>query len=134
MTALSSLNTVISITAGGTLTPVAGARNVDWNPGEVESYELDDLDDDYINKDVSGRSGGGEVSLQMFTDFTSAGWVALKTLWTTPEKAACSITWSDNAATQPFSGIVKTLPVKAERGQPLLTDVKIEVAEKPTLV
>lgn len=142
MPAVSSLGTVLKVAISSVLTAISGIRDVDWKPGEVELMEIDDIDDDYVNQDVTGRASAGEVTAQMFSDFASASWAKLTTLFETPAKEDFQIEWQQDsdgttadlqATTQPFTGILKTLPVKAERGQPLLTDISIAVAERPTL-
>lgn len=141
-TAFSSLGTELKVAISAVLTTIAGIRDVDWKPGEVELMEVDDILDDYVEQDATGRIQSGEVTAQMFTDFASAAWAKLAGLWTTPAKEDFQIEWQQDSdsgtaglqpTTQPFKGILKQLPVKAERGQPLLSDISIAVVEKPTL-
>ena len=134
-TCITSLGSTLKIDIASTLTPIAGVRNIDFDPGEVETFDKDDLNDDYVESDVTGRQLGGEVSGDMFTDFAAATWTALADLWDAPAKENFQIDYPDVAAsTQPFVGILKKLPVKAERGSPLMTALSIKVAEKPSLI
>lgn len=140
----SSLGTVLQVAVATVLTAIAGIRDVKWNPGEAETFECDDLADTHVNLGATGRTMGGECTAQMFTDFLAATWTPLADLMMTPVVTDFAIVWtaadSDDgtagiqAATQPFKGIFKSLPVVAERGQPLLSDLSIAVAEKPTIV
>lgn len=142
--AYSSLGTILEVEVATVMTEIAGIRNVNFNPGEVEMFESDDLVDTHVNQSVTGRTGGGEVTAQMFTDFLAATWTPLADLWMTPAVNNYRVTWPNadsdggtagvQAATQPFVGILKTIPVVAERGQPLLSDISISVARKPVLV
>jgi hypothetical protein len=141
--AVSSLHTVLKVEIATVLTAVAGIRNVDWKPGDVETMEIDAIDDDYVNLDATGRVAAGEVTAQMFTDLSSAAYAKFVTLFVTPAKNDFQIEWPQDItpgtaglqpALQPFKGILKSLPIKAERGAPLLTDISIAVAERPTLV
>ena len=142
MSKFSSLGTELQLTISSVLTEVAQVRDIEFDPGELELYETDDISSDHVEEDPSGRTKGGSVKASMFYDPASASNTALIALWNTPVKTSgvyvptvWAIVWSSNpAATQGFSGTLVKQPVKAERGSPLIKDLEIKVTRKPTLV
>ena len=139
MTVSSSLGSILQLTISAVLTTIAGVRDLEFDPGEVETFERDALEDvDYVDLDVTLRTKGGKCSGSMFYDPAAATNTALVALInspsTTTRNTAWQITWSDPAATtQPFSGILTKLTRKASRGEPLTSDFEIAVSQKPTL-
>ena len=135
MATTTSIGTILKVNIASTMTAIAGIRNVDFDPGEVETMEIDDLDDDFVNLDVTGRASGGEVTAELFRDFAAASQDKLAALWDAPAKESFQIVYPDaDDSTQPFTGILTKFPVKSERGNPLMSDISIKVATKPTLI
>jgi hypothetical protein len=142
MAKYSSLGTKLQLTIASVLADVAQVRDVDFDPGELEMYEVDDLSSTNVDEDPSGRTKGGSVKASMFYDPASASNTALIALWNSPVQTsgvyvptAWAIVWSASpAATQLFSGTLTKQTRKAERGSPLMADLEIKVTRKPTLV
>jgi hypothetical protein len=138
----SSLGTKLQLTIASVLADVAQVRDVEFETPELELMEIDDLSNDYVERDPSGRSSGGSVKASMFYDPAAASSAALIALYNAPVVTAgvrvptvWAIVWSVNpAATQGFSGTLVKQNVKAERGSPLTKDLEISVTRKPTLV
>lgn len=133
MTVYAGKGSVLQVTISASLTTIAGIRNIDFDPGEVELMDVDDLVDDYVDRDVTGRASGGNVAAEGFWDPANAQMQALHTLWNTPAKEDFSITWSTTSESLPFKGILTKLPIAANRTDPLLTNLEIAVAERPVL-
>lgn len=138
----SSLGTKLQLTIASVLTDVAGVRDLEFEPPEIEMYEVDDLASEHVDKDPSGRTSGGSVKGSMFYDPAAASSAALIALFNAPVKTSgvyvptvWAIVWSVNpTATQGFSGTLVKQNVKAERGSPLIKDLEIAVSRRPTLV
>lgn len=133
MAVYSGQGTVLQVTISASLTTIAGARNVEFDPGEVETMEIDDLSDDYVNLDVTGRAGGGSVSSEVFWDPANAQIQALHALWNTPAKEDYSITWGSSEESLAFNGILTKMPITANRTDPITSNIEIAVAERPVL-
>lgn len=133
MTVYAGVDTILQVTISASLVTIAGVRGVEFDPGEVETMEIDDLSDDYVNLDVTGRAGGGSVSAEAFWDPANAQMQALHALWNTPAKEDFSITWSTTTESIAFSGILKKIPITASRTDPITTSMEIAVAERPAL-
>lgn len=133
MTVYAGVATVLQVTISSVLTTIVGVRDVEFDPGEVETMEIDDLSSDYVDLDVTGRAGGGTVSAECFWDPANAQMQALHTLWNTPAKEAFSITWGATTESTAFTGILTKLPLTANRTDPITTAIEIAVAERPTL-
>lgn len=141
MPAYSSLGTKLQLTISSTLTDVIGIRDVEFDPGELEMMEVDDLDSTHVDMDPTGRTKGGSVKASGFWDPAAASSVALTALFNSQVKTAgvfvptvWAIVWSGaTAVTQGFSGTLVKQPRKAERGSPLMRDLEITVSRKPTL-
>lgn len=142
MAKFSSLGTKLQLSIASVMTDVAQVRDVEFETPEVELMEIDDLSNDYVERDPSGRSSGGSVKGSQFYDPAAASSAALIALYNSPVVTAgvrvptlWSIVWSVNpAATQAFSGTLVKQNVKAERGSPLIKDLEISVTRKPVLV
>lgn len=139
VTSVSSLGTTLSMTVASVSTIIAGMRDIEFEAPEVETYETDDLVDDYVNIDVTGRSKGGSCKGSMLWDPASATSGILADAFDEPVRASFSIGWGGPGddppvATQPFNGILVKQTRKAERGNPLICDIEIAVARKPVLV
>ena len=142
MAKYSSLGTKLQLTIASVLTDLAQVRDVDFDPGELEMYEIDDLASTSVDEDPSGRAKPGSVKASMFYDPASASNTALIALWNSPVvtsgvyvPTAWAIVWSAaTAVTQLFSGTLTKQSRKAERGSPLMADIEIKVSRKPTLV
>lgn len=138
----SSLGSKLQQSIASVLTDVAGIRDIDFDPGEIELYDIDDLASNSVDQDPSGRVKPGSVKASMFYDPASASNTALIALWNSPVVTSgvyvptvWAIVWSASpAATQGFSGTLTKQGRKAERGSPLLSDLEIKVTRKPTLV
>ena len=124
---------VFQVTISASLTTVSGMRDIKFDPGEVETMEVDDLASDYVDLDVTGRAGGGTLTGQCFWDPANAQMQALHTLWNTPAKVNMSTTWGTSTESIAFSGILKKLPLTATRTDPITADIECVVAERPTL-
>lgn len=133
MTVYAGLATILQVTISSVLTTIAGVRDVNLDPGEVETMEVDDLDDDYVGLDVTGRAGGGSVTGECFWDPAAATMQALHTLWNTPAKEAFSITWGATSESIAISGILTKMPITATRTDPITTALEIKIAERPVL-
>lgn len=134
-TSFTSLGTLLKVTVASVLTTVAGMRDVEFDAPEVETYESDDIVDTYVNLEVTGRTKGGSVKGSLLWDPASATNTKLIALFNTPAREDWSIVWSSSpAATQLFNGILTKQTRKAERGNPLISDIEIAVSRKPTLV
>jgi len=138
----SSLGTKLQLAIASVLTDLAGIRDVEFDPGEMEMYEIDDLGSTNVDEDPSGRTKSGSVKASMFYDPASASNSALIALWNSPVVTSgvyvptvWAIVWSASpTATQGFSGTLTKQSRKAERGSPLMADIEIKVSRKPTLV
>lgn len=141
-TAYTSLGTKLKVTISSVLTVVTGVRDIEFEAPELELYEKDDLQDDYVAREHSGRFSGGSVKGSQLWDPAAASSTKLKGLFNSPTVTSgvyvpevWSIEWSDTgASTQGFSGYLTKQTRKAERGNPLVNDFEIQVAVKPTLV
>lgn len=133
MTVYAGKGSVLQVTISASLTTIAGVRNIDFDPGEVETMEVDDLSDDYVNLDVTGRAGGGTLSAEAFWDPGNAQMQYLHSLWNTPAKEDFSTGWSTTSEDIAVSGILTKLPISANRTDPLLSNIEIAVAERPVL-
>ena len=133
MTVYAGKGSLLQVTISASLTTIAGVRNIDFDPGEVELMDVDDLADDYVDRDVTGRASGGSVAAEGFWDPANAQMQALHTLWNTPAIEDFSITWSTTSESLPFKGILTKLPITANRTDPLLTNLEIAVAQRPVL-
>lgn len=141
-TAFTSLGTILQVTISSVLTALAGVRDVEFEAPELELYDRDDLVDDYVQRDASGRTSGGSVKGSMLWDPASATNTKLIALFNSPTVTSgvyvpevWAIVWSSSpAATQGFSGYLTKQTRKAERGAPLMNDFEIQTARKPTLV
>ncbi len=133
--AITSTDTILQQEISSVFTPVAGIRNVEFTAPEVESVEVDDLESDFVDLLVTGRLSGGGVNSSMFLDPAAATQTALIAIINTPAMAAWKILWPDTGTTtQALDGILKKIVRKAERGEPLMQDIEIVTARKPTLV
>lgn len=133
MTVYAGRTTVLQVTISSSLTTIAGVRGVEFDPGEVETMEVDDLSDDYVDLDVTGRAGGGSVTADAFWDPANAQMQALNKLWNTPKKEDFSITWGASNQSTAFKGILTKLPITASRSDPITTNIEIKVAQRPSL-
>lgn len=133
MTVYAGQGSVLQVTISAALTTIVGVRNIEFDPGEVETMEIDDLSDDYVDLDVTGRAGGGTVSAEAFWDPANAQMQALHTLWNTPATEAFSITWGSSSESIGFTGILTKMPISATRTDPITTALEIAVAARPTL-
>lgn len=134
-TSFTSLGTVLKVTISAVLTTISGMRDVTFDAPEVETYESDELVDTFVNLEVSGRTKGGSVKGSLLWDPAAATNSKLIGLFNTPAREDWSIVWSSSpAATQLFNGILTKQNRKAERGNPLMAEIEIAVARKPTLV
>ena len=134
MATASSIGTLLKVDIASTLTTIAGVRNVDFKSPEVETYETDDLDDTYIGLATTGRTGGGSVSFSKFYDPAAATHATMKGLINSPAEKSFQIVWSDASTTsQDLDGILKSLNIKAERGDALMEDGEIMISSAPTL-
>ena len=133
MTVFAGQATILQVTISAVLTTIAGVRNVVFDPGEVETMEIDDLASDYVDLDVTGRAGGGNVTGTAFWDPANAQMQALHILWNTPAIEAWSITWGATTESIAFNGILTKIPITAERTDPITTDLEIAVSDRPTL-
>ena len=124
---------ILQVTISASLTTIAGVRSIGFDPGEVETMEIDDLSDDYVNLDVTGRAGGGTLSAEVFWDPGNAQMQALHALWNTPAKEDFSTTWGTSTESIAVNGILTQLPISATRTEPLLSNIEIAVAERPAL-
>lgn len=135
----SSLGTILKLSIASVLTTILGVRDIDFDPGEVETFERDALADvDYLETDCTGRTKGGKCSGSMFYDPAAATNDALVALINSVDAdtrdTAWQVTWSDPAATtQPFVGPLVKLTRSAKRGEPLMSDFEIAISQKPTL-
>lgn len=134
-TSFTSLGTLLKVTITSVLTTVTGIRDVEFEAPEVETYETDDLVDTHVNIDVTGRTKGGSVKASQLWDPAAASSAKLIGLFATPAREDWSIVWSSSpSVSQLFNGILTKQTRKAERGNPLVNDIEIAVARKPTLV
>lgn len=133
MTVYAGQSTVLQVAISSVLTTIVGVRDVEFDPGEVETMEIDDLDSDYVDLDVTGRAGGGSVSAEAFWDPANAQMQALHALWNDPAKEDFSITWGATSQDTAFNGILTKCPISATRTDPITTALEIAVAERPTL-
>lgn len=133
MTVYAGKGTILQVTISAVLTTIAGMRNVEFDPGEVETMETDALSDTYVTLGVTGRAGGGQVTGECFWDPANAQIHALHALWNTPATEAFSITWSTTAESIAFTGILTKMPIVATRTDPITSAIEIAVAARPTL-
>ncbi len=133
MTVYAGKGTIFQITITSTLTTVTQVRSLTWNPGTVETMETDDLSSTYVTLGVTGRAGGGTVSLTLLYDPAVTTHIEIHKLWNTPATNAMSITWPDGVKTAPFTGIITGLNATVERADPVTADISIAVAARPTL-
>lgn len=135
MAAISSLGSVLTVLISAVQTTIAGIRDIEFDPPEVETYEIDDLTSTHVDVDPTGRCGGGTVKASLFYDPAAAAMSKLITLFTTPATEVFNIKWGVTpASTQVFTGILIKQSRKAERAAPLMADIELKVARKPTLV
>jgi len=133
MTVYAGAGSILQVTIVSTLTTIAGMRDIEFDPGEVETMEIDDLDSDYVALDVTGRAGGGTVSGECFWDPANAQMQALHALWNDPEIEDFSITWGSSTESIAFKGIVTKLPITATRTDPITCAIEIAIADRPAL-
>jgi hypothetical protein len=133
MTVYAGQGTILQVTIAASLTTIAGVREVEFDPGEVEVMEIDDLASDYIDLDVTGRAGGGSVKAPTLWDPANAQMQALHALWNTPAKEDYSITWGATAESIAWNGILTKMPIKAVRSEPIMSELEFKVAERPAL-
>lgn len=134
MPTATSIGTVLKVTVSSVLTAIAGVRNVDFKSPEVELYDTDDLDDTYAGREVTGRTSGGSCSFDKFMDPAAATHTVVKGLINTPAVVAWQIAWSDaGSTTQDFTGSLKSLNQKAERGDALMESGEVDITSAPTL-
>lgn len=133
MTVYAGQGSILQVTISAALTTIAGVRDINFDPGEVETMEIDDLASDYVDLDVTGRAGGGTVTGEAFWDPANAQMQKLHTLWNTPAKESWSTTWGSSTESIAFSGILTKMPITATRTDPITTAIEIAVAERPTL-
>ncbi|TWT57253.1 hypothetical protein KOR42_06110 [Thalassoglobus neptunius] len=133
MTVYAGVDSILQVTIAASLTTIAGIRDIEFDPGEVELMEIDDLASDYVDRAPTGRAGGGTVTAECFWDPANAQMQALHTLWNTPAEEDFSITWSTTTESIAFKGILTKIPISATRTDPITTALEVAVSQRPVL-
>lgn len=126
--------TLFKYTVSSTLTTIPGVGNISVSGGEKTDIEVTAIsDEDQVF--VGGRRTALEFSFPMYWDPTDAGQVAMLTAYNADNSTpvAMTITEADaGAATQAFSGYIKSMVPAYDRDGAHMYNVTIKATTKIT--
>jgi len=129
-----SRGTAFKIGSGGAFTALGGLQSIDVSGEKSETEDTTTLDGgQYKTKDPTGLSDPPVIKFSGFYDPVNAGWAALQGLVAAPVPTACTVTYTDTAATvATYEGTGFGIDKKVDVTKPLMASGEVVTSGAPT--